>query len=258
MSDAFTRMYTGWTGQWVHPDSSAGFGGPGVFRNAGVLGDWGDLDLIAEGRHPWAPGWIQCSLGAGAAAPPQMLSMAQVRADLSANEGRVNHMYLDTKGLVTVGVGTMLPDVKAAQALHFLVRSTKAAASAAEIETEFKAVLAQPAGQLAANYTTLLDMPEDQIDSLLDTEITTREAGLRMQFKGYDGYPASARRALIDMVFNLGMGSASKNTGLLAFKTMKTAIETGDWKKAAASCHRNGPSRSRNDWTRDRFLESAP
>ena len=260
MSDGFSRMYRGWDGQRVHPGSSAGFGGPGNFRNAGVLGSSGDLELMFEDRHPWAPGSTQCILGAGSSAPPATLTMAQIRADLSANEGRINHLYLDTKGLVTVGVGTMLPNVAAAQALRFVVRSTQAAASAKEIETDFNAVLAMTASQLAAKYrpSTLLDMSEDQIDTLLDSEITTREAGLRVQFKDYDTYPAGARRALIDMVFNLGMGSAAKNTGLLAFKTMKTAIEADDWKKAAAACHRKGPSEERNNWTRDRFLESAP
>ena len=260
MSDGFLRMYRGWDGNLVHPGSSAGLGGPGSFRNAGLLGSRGDLELMFEDRHPWAPGITQCSLGASASAPPAQLTMAQIRADLSANEGRVNHLYLDTKGLVTVGVGTMLPNVAAAQALSFVVRSTQAAATAKEIETDFNAVLAMTAAQLAAKYrpSTLLDMPETQIDSLLDTEITTREAALKVEFKDYDTYPAGARRALLDMVFNLGMGSASKNTGLLAFKTMKTAIEAGDWKKAAAACHRKGPSEARNNWTRDRFLESAP
>ena len=72
------------------------------------------------------------------------------------------------------------------------------------------------------------------------------------------GLQMSAPFIVLGLVFNLGMGSASKNTGLLAFKTMKTAIEASDWKKAAAACHRKGPSEARNNWTRDRFLESAP
>ncbi len=256
----WSRPYRGWNGQLVHPGSSAGLGGPGNFRGARFLGASDDLELMFEDRHPWSPGPFQCLLGVGVWAAPTPLSMAQVRTDLSANEGRINHLYLDTQGLITVGVGTMLPNVAAAQALSFVVRATQATATAKEIETDYKAVLAKTAGQLAASYraSTLLDMTETQIDTLLDAEITTRLAHLRAQFKAFDTYPLGARRALIDMEFNLGMGSAEKNTGLLAFKTMKAAIEASDWKKAAASCHRKGPSETRNNWTRDLFLESAP
>jgi GH24 family phage-related lysozyme (muramidase) len=172
----------------------------------------------------------------------------------------VNHLYLDTQGYVTVGIGTMLPNLAAAQALPFVVRASNRPASAKDIEADFHAMTSQAAAQVAKKYKphTQLDLPEAHIDALLDAEITAREASLRAHFPGYDNYPAGPKRALIDMVFNLGIGSLSNRTGLLAFKNMKAAIVASDWRQAAAACHRKGPSDARNAWTHDRFLEAAP
>ena len=61
MSDGFFRSYTGWNGQLVHPHSSAGAGGPGNFCSAGLLGQWGDLDLLGRGLHPLSPRPMQCT-----------------------------------------------------------------------------------------------------------------------------------------------------------------------------------------------------
>jgi GH24 family phage-related lysozyme (muramidase) len=55
----------------------------------------------------------------------------------------------------------------------------------------------------------------------------------------------------LDMVYNLGL------EGLLKFKKLKAAVESGDWASAAAQSHRNGPSDDRNDWTSDMFLAAA-
>ena len=180
------------------------------------------------------------------------LNWDEVRADFIMWEGEKPHMYLDTKGLVTVGVGKMLPNVAAAQALGFVRRSDKKSASAAEIETDFNEVSKQTKGKLASSYLkyTKLDLPDEVIDDLLKTVVDGFEADLQQAFAGYKTYPVAAKRALLDMIYNLGL------VGLLKFKKLKKSAEAGDWKKAASECRRNGPSDERNDWTRDRFLEA--
>jgi GH24 family phage-related lysozyme (muramidase) len=62
---------------------------------------------------------------------------------LVPSEGYVEHMYLDTKGLVTVGIGNMLPSVAAAQALPFVNRSTGNRATADEIAADYASVESQ-------------------------------------------------------------------------------------------------------------------
>lgn len=61
MSDGFFRSFTGWNGRLVHPNSSAGAGGPGNFRSVGLLGQWGDLDLLLRAQHPLSPRTMQCT-----------------------------------------------------------------------------------------------------------------------------------------------------------------------------------------------------
>ena len=184
-------------------------------------------------------------------APSTDLDFADIQADTTRWEGRINHMYLDTVGKVTVGVGKMLPNVAAAQALAFVRRADGGAASADEIGRDFQAVSAQPKAMLAASYRkfTQLDLPDPEIDALLKTVVDGFQAELVKRFNGYAGYPAPAKRALLDMIYNLGPG------GLGAFVRLRTAIEAGNWDAAASECQRNGISQARNDWTRDLFLQ---
>ena len=161
------------------------------------------------------------------------------------------HMYLDTKGLVTVGVGKMLPDAATAQTLPFVRRDNGAAAKPDEIQRDFDAVRVQPKGLLAGSYRkfTQLDLPDAAIDALLKTTADKFLADLAARFAGWAGYPAPAKRALLDMAYNLGIA------GLMAFVRLKAAVEARNWDAAARECARNGISQTRNDWTRDLFLK---
>jgi GH24 family phage-related lysozyme (muramidase) len=184
--------------------------------------------------------------------PSIPLSWDDVKADLERWEGKVSHLYLDKKGLVTVGIGKMLPNLAAAQKLRFVKRANGVAATAAEVATDFKEVSNQTAGKLSSSYKkyTQLDLPDDVIYDLLKTEVNEFEANLKNYFKGYNTYPASAKRALLDMIYNLGF------TKLLKYKKLKKAVESQDWEEASKECHRIGPPEERNNWTRDLFLAS--
>jgi GH24 family phage-related lysozyme (muramidase) len=181
------------------------------------------------------------------------LNWNDVETDFEHWEGKFPHMYLDTKGLITVGIGKMLPNVAAAKALGFVRRSDGAIATAAEIEIDFLEVSKQPRGKLAKRYKkhTQLDLPDDLIYSLLRTVVNGFENDLVANFDGYRTYPINVKRALLDMIYNLGL------RGLLKFKNLKKSVESRDWKEAAKHCHRIGPSKERNDWTRDLFLSTS-
>lgn len=171
---------------------------------------------------------------------------------IKRGEGCITHMYLDTVGKVTVGVGNMLPTADAAAELPFRHRETGEAASADEIREEFETVAGQQKARAARSYKqfTKLDLNEDAIHELLDNRIAGFEAGLRRDFPDYDTYPDAARLGLMDMAFNLG------NSGLVnKFPSFTRAARNGDWAGCAAECERPQLSDERNNDVRN-LLES--
>ena len=96
-------------------------------------------------------------------------------------EGDIEHMYLDTVGVVTVGVGAALFAASDATALAFVVRAGGAAATAAQITTDYDEVKKQTKGQIASTYKqyTKCDLPQAKRDELLLAKIRGFDARLK-------------------------------------------------------------------------------
>ncbi len=181
----------------------------------------------------------------------------QILSDLGRFEGTATHMYLDTKGLVTVGVGKMLSSAAEAQKLPFTVRATNVLAAAAQIAAEYHAVLKQEKGLPWRAYKTTLDLSLVAINQLLQTIAEECDHHLKGDFKGYSNYPVEVRRVLIDMRFNLG-----GNLG--QFKKFKTSVESAGtaknaklWEAAAQECNRPDVGDERNLWAHDLLMKAA-
>jgi GH24 family phage-related lysozyme (muramidase) len=158
-------------------------------------------------------------------------------------------MYRDTVGKVTVGVGLMLPDAKAAQALPFFLGSR--AATPEEIAAEYARVDAMTLGRASSFYKTptSLELMQQTIDVKLSSVLQGFEASLRAEFPHYDNLPDGVKIALLDMIYNLGPA------GLFhGFPHLVAAVQTGAWAQAAEHCMRRGPGPARNAWTRQQFL----
>jgi GH24 family phage-related lysozyme (muramidase) len=160
-------------------------------------------------------------------------------------------MYRDTVGKVTVGVGLMLPDAKAAEALPFVLGTRTATPE--EIAAEYARVEALPIGRASAFYKTptSLVLTQQTIDAKLTSVLAGFETDLRRQFPHYDSLPDGIKMALLDMIYNLGPAGLFKG-----FPHLVAAIQTGAWQQAAEHCMRRGPGAARNDWTREQFLSS--
>jgi GH24 family phage-related lysozyme (muramidase) len=160
-------------------------------------------------------------------------------------------MYRDTVGKVTVGIGLMLPDAKAAEALPFVVGTR--AATPEEIAAEYARVDAMPMGRASAFYKTptSLVLTQQTIDAKLTSVLAGFEADLRSRFPHYDTLPDGIKMALLDMIYNLGPAGLFKG-----FPHLVAAIQTGAWQQAAEHCIRRGPGAARNDWTREQFLSA--
>ena len=160
-------------------------------------------------------------------------------------------MYRDTVGKVTVGVGLMLPDAKAAQALPFVIGTH--AATPEEIASEYARVDAMAMGRASAFYKTptALLLTQQTIDAKLTSVLEGFEADLKGHFPHYDTLPDGVKMALLDMIYNLGPVGLFKG-----FPHLVAAIQTGAWAQAAEHCIRRGPGTARNDWTRQQFLSA--
>jgi GH24 family phage-related lysozyme (muramidase) len=179
---------------------------------------------------------------------------SELRDLLISNEGNISHMYLDTVGRVTVGVGHMMPSVQAAQTIDFVNRQSQQQATSQQIADDFKSVSRQQPALAASRYQqfTKLELTASGIDNLLSADIAAMETGVRSEFGDYDAYPEPAQDGILDMAFNLGV------TGLVKhFPAFKAAAERKDWNTCAVQCHRNGISEARNEKTKELFLRAA-
>ncbi len=64
---------------------------------------------------------------------------ATLRIKMEKYEGKINYMYLDSKGYVTVGVGHLLKDLASAQKLNFK-KINNMPATKDEIKADYEAV----------------------------------------------------------------------------------------------------------------------
>ena len=160
-------------------------------------------------------------------------------------------MYRDTVGKITVGIGLMLPDAKAAQALPFVLGTRTATPQ--EIAAEYTRVDSLPLGRVSAFYkpSTQLELTQQTIDAKLSAVLQGFETDLRAHLPHYDTLPDPVKLALLDMIYNLGPGELFNG-----FPHLIAAVESGSWAEAAAHCLRRGPSPARNNWTREQFLSA--
>ncbi|MDQ2044908.1 hypothetical protein NRL14_14320 [Pseudoalteromonas sp. 20-92] len=172
-------------------------------------------------------------------------------------EGNVPHMYLDTKGYVTVGVGHLLKDVEAAKKVPFTVRDTGIIASTKQIEDEFKLIKSRPFGKDEGfgrfKPFTKLIITEAVANAQIDQHIKTFESELKRIYGAseFSSYPDDVKLALFDLIFNLGM-TKLKDT----FPNFNKHMKVHDFKKAAIESNRKDVSAERNTYVRNLLVNA--
>lgn len=171
------------------------------------------------------------------------------------HEGVISHMYLDTVGKVTIGIGFMIPDPHGALAYRLVGRATGVAASSQEKLADWTNVSRQTKGKLAQTYKkfTQLDMPDAEVRRVLDEKLRAFAESLRIRFAAFDTFPATAQLALLDMIFNVGPNGLFKG-----FPKLCRAADRLDWATCAAECKRIGISGDRNEDCENLFLSAIP
>ncbi|HZQ55613.1 MAG TPA: hypothetical protein VFB14_25670 [Bryobacteraceae bacterium] len=170
---------------------------------------------------------------------------SQFRAFNEKFEGAVHFMYLDIKGLVTVGVGNLIDPVSAATALPFRwknkpgIKNPGALASAADITAEWTRLKKDQSlahkGYKACAPITDLELDDAAINNLIAQRLTGNEDYLKRRkwCAGYDSWPADAQMGLLSMAWAMGPGGFE----VYHFNTFMDACSKMDFDTAADSCH---------------------
>ena len=122
--------------------------------------------------------------------------MENIRDMLTIHEGWKNKPYRDTKGILTIGVGWNIEANKLPDDIAIYLRNN---------------------GQIT----------DDMVSRLLDISIETATNNCRDIFKDFDTFSEARRFALIDWMFNCGIGT------ILKFKKALAAINSQDWETVA-------------------------
>lgn len=168
---------------------------------------------------------------------------------LIEEEGSIAWPYLDTRGNVTVGVGHRIPNVEAAEDLPWLYRGQPATLE--QLRAGWYWLISQTPGLVASTYRRDLTLSDAAIRNLLTADLASTRKRVRGVYKGFDNYPASAQKALLDMGFNLGVAGL-----ILKFPHLHFMAEAGQWAQCATECERQGISEDRNQRTAQLFLQS--
>lgn len=126
-----------------------------------------------------------------------------LRHYVSFNEGRKRHVYLDTEGIPTIGVG-------------FNLRRSGAKTHIESLGLDYDDVV-----------EGRVDLTEEQIDALLDPDLDSAIKDAQSIFSRFDSLNDTRQVILADMVFNLG------RAGLAGFRNMVAAVERGAFDTAA-------------------------
>lgn len=155
-------------------------------------------------------------------------------------EGRVNTMYLDIKGLVTIGVGNLIDhdgDPAPALALPFVHNADGSPATQDEILAEWQALKADQslatAGWRTAAQRTSLMLTDEDIDTLVLAKADEFESTLKRttsEFADFDAWPADAQLGVLSMAWAMGPAFGQ------SWPTFRRAVGANDWRAAAQNC----------------------
>jgi GH24 family phage-related lysozyme (muramidase) len=183
-----------------------------------------------------------------------------VLGNLRVWEGQVEHLYRDSKGNATIGIGCLVSDAHQACALPFVVGDSGRRAQPDEIAAEFHRVMLLPIALPAADYQAgegepRLYLTEDAIVDLGLSRLRALLPGLARVFPGFYAFPEPAQECLIDLGWNAGLYAPK---GLAGWTHLVRAVNAvpPDWTAAAPETHCATSREARNDWRR-RQMETA-
>lgn len=148
-------------------------------------------------------------------------------------EGVVPWMYLDVRGLVTVGIGNLIDPIALAFDVPFVWPDGRPATKT-EIQAEWRKVKGTPtlarAGYRAAERVSALRLTDDGVQTLVSRVLHRFAAELAARYPAWDEWPADAQMATLAMAW--ACGTAFGRT----FRLLDEALKRQDWATASQQC----------------------
>lgn len=163
-------------------------------------------------------------------------------------EGIIPHIYLDSEGLPTCGVGFLIATEAACAKLPWLPSRQAALA-------DYQQVKSQPKGFAAGHYRAFCKahLSEDVMRPIFNDKVVAFRKELQRTGWQLERLPDAAQIAVVDLAYNMGVARLNKG-----FVNFRAAINARDWVRAAAECRRRKPvSDERNEATRKLLLSAA-
>ncbi len=166
--------------------------------------------------------------------PVSKITLADAFSFTFANEGRIPHMYADSIGVVTVGIGHAIFRPQGAHRLPFVRKDTGAPATQAEIDKDYNAVVG--IANHVANFfdpLTELELSQADIDSLVQADFNTH-IQIADAFFPLDQLPQPVQVALFDLAFQVGRATG-RGKGLIkgtTYPALQDALRRRDWARA--------------------------
>lgn len=166
-------------------------------------------------------------------------------------EGYCTWMYLDTKGLVTTGMGNLIDTIADAQALPWRTASNQPA-SPAQIAAEWRQIKARQSAKNLGGYAfekwATLHLEHAAIDRLVAVKMAAFAATIEAAYPTFGTAPADAQLAWMDMGWNYGPAfmDKKKSNGSYEWPSFRAAVRVSNWVHAAAAVPvtRRGRARS--------------
>ena len=157
-------------------------------------------------------------------------------------EGSIPHMYLDVKGLLTVGVGNLIEPVEEAEKLPFRFKSKPgvaapgAPATPEQIKAEWQRLKANASSThlvaRAFEPITDLELSDEAIDALILDKLSSHQAFIKRQpwAADFENWPADAQLGLLSMAWAMGPAGPGQ------FAHFRAACQRHDFATAAKEC----------------------
>ena len=186
---------------------------------------------------------------------------------LERSEGRVQYMYLDSEGNVTVGLGHLIESAQAAQQLRFYWARPgidyEEPATAEAIRQAYEAVKKRQdlKDRIFTVFEPLTEIRMSKNDvgdlAVLDIWQTIGALKQKTEFSGFDTFPPTAKLGLLDIAYNAGVEKIFMSAEEYGFPEFRKAVAMRDWKRAAKESGRRQAPEERNTQVRQWFEEAA-